>query len=120
MQKMSLKRLYGNFKNALSGFNAVYQTQCAFRTEICFCVPLLLIALLMPVSLIEKVLLIYPVFFVWACELANTALETTVDRISKEWHPLSKRAKDIGSALVLTAFIQLILSWALILGHIFV
>ena len=119
MQKMSLKHLYGNLKNALSGFNAVYQTQCAFRTEICLCMPLLLIALFMPVSLTEKILLIYPVFFVWACELANTAIETTVDRISKEWHPLSKQAKDIGSALVLTALIQLILSWTFILWHIF-
>ncbi len=31
-------------------------------------------------------------------ELLNTAVEAAIDRIGPEWHDLSKRAKDMGSA----------------------
>jgi diacylglycerol kinase (ATP) len=34
-------------------------------------------------------------------ELLNTAVEAAIDRIGPEWHDLSKRAKDMGSAAVL-------------------
>ncbi len=119
MKNMSFTHLYGNLKNALSGLKETYQTQCSFRTEICLGFPLFLTALLMPINALDKVLLIFPIFFVWACELINTAVETTVDRISKDWNPLSKRAKDISSALVFIALIQAVFIWAFILWHIF-
>jgi diacylglycerol kinase (ATP) len=38
-------------------------------------------------------------------ELLNTAIESCIDRIGPEWHDLSKRAKDMGSAAVLLALI---------------
>ena len=41
------------------------------------------------------------VLLVMIVELLNTAVETVVDRIGPEWHDLSKRAKDMGSAAVL-------------------
>lgn len=37
-------------------------------------------------------------------ELLNTGIETAIDRIGPEWHELSKRAKDMGSAAVLLSF----------------
>ena len=48
-------------------------------------------------------------------ELVNTAVETTVDRISKVYHHLSGRAKDIGSALVCASFIGAGICWFVIL-----
>lgn len=36
-------------------------------------------------------------------ELLNTAVESAIDRIGPQWHELSKRAKDMGSAAVLLA-----------------
>ena len=48
-------------------------------------------------------------------ELANTAIEVVVDRISDEVHPLSKKAKDIGSAMVFFAIILALLVWILVL-----
>ena len=38
-------------------------------------------------------------------ELLNTGIETAIDRIGPEWHALSKRAKDMGSAAVLLALL---------------
>lgn len=44
-------------------------------------------------------------------ELLNSAIEAVVDRISPEHHPLSGRAKDLGSAAVLCAFLIAAVTW---------
>jgi diacylglycerol kinase (ATP) len=49
----------------------------------------------------EAALLAGSVLLVLIVELLNTGIETVVDRIGPEWHDLSKRAKDMGSAAVL-------------------
>ena len=48
-------------------------------------------------------------------ELVNTAIEVVVDRVSDEIHPLSKKAKDIGSAMVFFAIIMALAVWILVL-----
>ena len=45
-------------------------------------------------------------------ELLNSAIENVVDRISPEPHPLSKKAKDMGSAAKFTAQICILVVWA--------
>ena len=50
---------------------------------------------------VEISLLIVTVVIVLVVELLNTAVEITIDRISPEWHELSKLAKDVSSAAVL-------------------
>jgi hypothetical protein len=44
-------------------------------------------------------------------ELLNTGIETAIDRIGPEWHDLSKRAKDMGSAAVLLSLLLCIGIW---------
>ena len=56
-------------------------------------------------SWIETVLLAGSVVFVMVVELLNTGIETAIDRIGPEWHDLSKRAKDMGSAAVLLSLL---------------
>ncbi|MDY6090414.1 MAG: diacylglycerol kinase [Bdellovibrionota bacterium] len=41
-------------------------------------------------------------------------MENCIDRISKDWHELSKAAKDIGSLLVFLSFVNLILCWVIV------
>jgi diacylglycerol kinase (ATP) len=50
-------------------------------------------------------------------ELLNTGIETAIDRIGPEWHDLSKRAKDMGSAAVLLALLLCAGVWAAALWH---
>jgi diacylglycerol kinase (ATP) len=50
-------------------------------------------------------LLIGTVVLVMIVELLNTGIETAIDRIGPEWHALSKRAKDMGSAAVLLSLL---------------
>ncbi|WP_233499153.1 diacylglycerol kinase, partial [Morganella morganii] len=52
---------------------------------------------------VERVLLIGSVVLVVVIELINSAIEAVVDRIGTEYHELSGRAKDMGSAAVFIA-----------------
>jgi diacylglycerol kinase (ATP) len=85
--------------------------ESAFRTE------LLLAAILLPSSFVlgrtlpEVALLAASVVLVLIVELLNTALESAVDRVGLEWHALSKRAKDAGSAAVLLALLLCAAIW---------
>jgi diacylglycerol kinase (ATP) len=54
---------------------------------------------------VEVALLAGSVLLVMMVELLNTAVESVVDRVGTEWHDLSKRAKDMGSAAVLLAMV---------------
>jgi diacylglycerol kinase (ATP) len=67
------------------------------------------------VTTAERALLILSSMMVLGAELVNTAIESTINRIGPEIHPLSKKAKDIGSAVVLVALFQALLVWAVIL-----
>jgi diacylglycerol kinase (ATP) len=49
--------------------------------------------------------------FVIIVELINTAIEASIDRISGEWHPVSKKAKDLGSAAVLLSLLLCVGIW---------
>lgn len=62
-----------------------------------------------------KALLAGSVLLVLVIELLNSALESAVDRISPDDHPLSGRAKDIGSAAVVLSIGGAVLTWTLVL-----
>lgn len=64
---------------------------------------------------IERALMIASLLLVLIVELLNSAVEAAVDRVSLELHPLIKRAKDMGSAAVMIALINVAIVWALVL-----
>ena len=70
----------------------------------------------LPISMVEKLVLLGTVLLMLITELLNSAIEATVDRVSTERHPLSGRAKDLGSAAVLLAVTLMVVAWALIAG----
>ena len=61
----------------------------------------------------ETALLAGTVMLVMIVELLNTGIETAIDRIGAEWHELSKRAKDMGSAAVLLSLLLCAGTWVL-------
>ena len=69
---------------------------------------------------VETALLAGSVLIVMIVELLNTGIETAIDRIGPEWHDLSKRAKDTGSAAVLLALMLAGGIWLAALWHRFV
>ncbi|QTD44063.1 diacylglycerol kinase [Ottowia testudinis] len=77
----------------------------AFRQEAIAAAVLLPAAFWLGRSWPETALLAGSVLFVMIVELLNTGIETAIDRIGPEWHDLSKRAKDMGSAAVLLSLV---------------
>ena len=114
--KTGLKRIWNALFYSIDGFRAAYRHEDAFRQET------LLAALLTPVAFmlagngVELALMIGSLLLVLIVELINSAIEATVDRISLENHTLAKRAKDIGSAAVLLALVNVLLVWAAVLA----
>jgi diacylglycerol kinase (ATP) len=74
-----------------------------------------IIALLLRISAFEKLVLIGVLLLILIVELINSSIEAVVDRVSLERHPLSKNAKDFGSAAVLLTCLLAIATWAVVL-----
>jgi diacylglycerol kinase (ATP) len=89
---------------SLAGLRAGW-TETAFRQEAIAAIVLIPLAFWLGRSWVETALLAGSVLIVMMVELLNTAVETAVDRIGPEWHALSKRAKDMGSAAVLLSLL---------------
>ncbi len=98
-----------------AGFRSAFIHEAAFRQELALSLVLLPLALWLGDSGIERALLAGSWLMVLVVELLNSALEAVVDRAGTEHHPLSGRAKDMGSAAVLLAIIIAVLVWVLIL-----
>lgn len=113
--KSGLKRIFSAFFYSLDGLKAAWRHEHAFRQELALFVVGTVIALLLRISAFEKLVLIGVLVLVLIVELINSALEAVVDRISLERHPLSKNAKDFGSAAVLLAVLLALASWAVVL-----
>lgn len=77
----------------------------AFRQELLLALVLIPLALVFSRQWLEAVVLIGVVVLVMITELLNTAVESVVDRVGPEWHELSGRAKDVGSAAVLLSLV---------------
>jgi len=110
-----LKRVFLATKNSIKGLAAGLKYESAVRQESFLLILALVICCFLDVSSLEKVALIGVWFIVLIAEILNSAIEAVVDRIGLEYHPLSGRAKDLGSAAVFIALCFAILTWVLIL-----
>jgi diacylglycerol kinase (ATP) len=113
--KRGIARLTSAFWNTLDGFKSAWKGEQAFRQEVVVGVVGTVIALLLPISAFQKLALIGVLLFVLIIELINSAIEAVVDRISLERHPLSKDAKDFGSAAVGLSIVLAAAIWAVVL-----
>jgi diacylglycerol kinase (ATP) len=98
--------------NSWSGLRLAYSGESAFRQETWLAIVLVPASFFVGRDLLEVALLAGSVMLVLIVELLNSAVEAVVDRVSFDWHALSKRAKDIGSAAVLLALLYCASVWA--------
>ena len=110
-----IKRILNAFKYSYDGFKAVFKSEPAFRQDLAVFIVLTPVALWLNIAPEKKALLVFSLFFILFAECVNTAIEVTIDRISTDIHPLSKKAKDIGSLMVLLSFINAGITWFLVL-----
>jgi diacylglycerol kinase (ATP) len=97
------------------GLRSTFKHEAAFRQE------LMAVLILMPLALwlgdtgLERALLLGSLLLVLIVELLNSSVEAAIDRIGEELHPLSARAKDMGSAAVFLAIAHAVMVWMLVL-----
>jgi len=113
--KTGLRRVWNALHYSLAGLRAALTHEDAFRQEALLAAVLIPLAFWLPVGGVGKALMIGSVLLVLIVELLNSAVEAVVDRVSLDRHHLSKRAKDIGSAAVLLALLNVVLVWSCIL-----
>ena len=113
--KTGLKRIINATGYSLAGFKAAYQHEAAFRQIVLINVILIPITFFLDVTRIEQAVMIAVCLLAMIVELFNSAIEAVVDRVSLDKHPLSKNAKDMGSAAQFVAQTIIIATWLLIL-----
>jgi len=113
--KRGLMRVLNALRYSMDGLSAAFRHEDAFRQECILAAVLIPAAFFVPTNGAGKALLVGSVLLLMIVELINSAIEATVDRVSLERHLLAKRAKDIGSAAVLLALVNLAATWALVI-----
>ena len=112
--KSGLKRIFSAIFYSIDGFRTAWKYEHAFRQELMIVVPGVITALLLPVTAVERIALIGVLLLVLIIELLNSAIEAVVDRVSLDRNPLSKNAKDLGSAAVMLSFLLALVTWGMI------
>ncbi|GJJ04000.1 diacylglycerol kinase [Duganella rhizosphaerae] len=113
--KSGLKRIFSAFLYSIDGFKSAWKHEHAFRQEVSLFVVGTIIALVLRISAFEKLMLIGVLMLILIVELINSSIEAVVDRVSLERHPLSKNAKDFGSAAVLLTCLLAAGAWGVVL-----
>ena len=86
--------------------------ETAFRQEAVAALVLVPAAFWVGRGWVEIGLLASSVMLVLIVELLNSGIEAAIDRVGPEWHALSKKAKDLGSAAVLLSLLTCGALWA--------
>lgn len=106
-----VKRVFHAAGYSWKGFKSTWKHEAAFRQEV------ILFSFMSPLvfwlgdTASERVILLAVLLLVLVVELLNTAVESVVDRVGDEYHKLSGRAKDQGSAAVFLSIFTAFLVW---------
>lgn len=113
---MKPSRFIDSLNCAIDGVLYAAGTQKHMRNHFLFAAAVLLIALMLKVTPVEFILLAISISFVLFAELMNTAVETVVDMITTDYHPLAKIAKDVAAGSVLLSVVGAMVTGYLILS----
>jgi diacylglycerol kinase (ATP) len=109
-QRRGLNRVIHALGYSLQGLQAAMH-EPAFKQEAYLAFVFLPLSFFLGSNWVEISLLSGSVIFVLTVELLNTGLESAIDRVGPQWHDLSKRCKDLGSAAVLLSIVLCMGIW---------
>ena len=110
------RRIARSIRLSSAGFRYAIAHEVAIREELIALAVLVPLSALLPVTDIEHLILVLSMMLVIFAEFLNSAIESTVDRISSEHHPLAGRAKDLANTAVVIAVLMMGLCWVVIAG----
>src|SRR6056297_503210 len=109
--RSELARIIYATHNSVKGYRRVGLDEAAFRTQIVVLIAILPAAAWLAQSWFRFGVLVAAWLLVLVAELGNSAIEAAVDRVGREHHDLTAKAKDAGSAMVMTSMIVAALVW---------
>ncbi len=109
-RRRGLNRVIHAFGYSIQGLQAA-MNEPAFKQEAWLAFGLIPLSFYLGNNWVEISLLAGSVIFVLTVELLNTGLESSIDRVGPQWHDLSKRCKDLGSAAVLLSILLCMSIW---------
>ncbi len=116
-KKKGIRRIIAATKYSFDGLKLAAETESAFKQELLASAVLFPLAIWLGENAIEQSLLIASLVLIMIVELLNTAVEAVVDRVSSDFHELSRQAKDLGSAAVFLSIALSTLVWILLLTN---
>ena len=105
-KKMSFKRFLNSIKYSVDGLVNAYQNEQSLWLHAMCTIIIVILGFALHISFIQWAIIVIALVIVLAVELLNTAIEATVDLVTKEIHPLAKVAKDCGSAAAFVSSIM--------------
>ena len=109
-------RLLRSFGYAFRGIGILLRTQANARIHATATVLVVIAGFWFRISRGEWCAVTAAIGLVWTAEGVNTALETVVDLVSPEPHPLAGRAKDVAAGAVLCAALAAAVVGTIIFG----
>ena len=98
---MKQKNLLQSFKYAFNGLRILLREESNARIHLCIAFCVLIAGFVLRISKGEWIIIIFCIGLVFALELLNTAIENMADFVSKDYHVLIKKAKDLSASAVL-------------------
>lgn len=114
-KRKGLAKIWAATIYSAEGLRACFRSEEAFRIESILSVFLIPLAFILGETALEKTMLLFPIVLVLLVELLNSAVEAVVDRVSLDYHELSKKAKDIASGAVFISLMTFLLIWSVLL-----
>jgi diacylglycerol kinase (ATP) len=103
---LEVRKLIESFNYAISGVIYALKTQRNMKIHFGVAMLVLAVSLFMDFSRIELLLLFFTISLVLVTEMINTSIETTIDMITDNYHPLAKVAKNVAAGAVLISLIN--------------
>lgn len=105
-----MKKRIISFSYALKGLKSVFLSEPNMKIHVGIAVLVVLMGLYFRISVYEWMACVLCIGLVFSSEMFNTAIETVVDLISPNVHPLAGKTKDIAAgAVLITAICSVII-----------
>ncbi len=99
--KSARAKFVGGFAFAFAGLSYCFRTQINFRVHILVTILAIITGALLGLSWVEWALLATIITLVMAAEMVNTMIESLVDLVTQDYHPMAGIAKDVSAGVVL-------------------
>jgi diacylglycerol kinase (ATP) len=109
------RRFWNTVVWSLAGWRAAWASEASLRQWTAVNAASAALAFWVDLSPAERALILALGLMILVAELLNTAIETAVNYISTEQHPLARKAKDCGSAGVAVAALAAGVAWVVVL-----